>query len=195
MLCEVWGRIGTGPVRALADSWETLVRLVQYPHQPILDFFLAIPPQDWVENVQGPYRDSALALSRTFSCLDALDKVSPLDVIRFWPVQNHNAFLELLSQWHPSALILLAHYCIILHRVGSRTWYLENGPINIMSTIMRQLDPCWHRYIEWPLREIGWTLSMEEKSKDLSVAPLILLDDLMNNFQSGMGVEIARSLN
>lgn len=160
MLCDVWGRIGSGPVRALADSWEVLVDIIKFPHQPLLDYFLEIVPDDWAEEVRVPYSDSAFALARTFSCMHALDeKIAPLDVVRFWPIQNSAEFVELLSNWHPGALILLAHYCIVLHRVGMRSWYLEGRATSIISTIMRRLDLRWRRYIEWPLREVGWPLS------------------------------------
>ena len=74
MLCDVWGRIGTGPVRYLAESWESLVDISQFPRQPLLDYFLAIPPNGWPEEVRVAYNDSALALARTFSCMHALDE-------------------------------------------------------------------------------------------------------------------------
>ncbi|TVY15499.1 Orsellinic acid/F9775 biosynthesis cluster protein D, partial [Lachnellula arida] len=117
MLCEVWARIGTGPVQALAISWEVLVDKTRFPHQLMLDYHLAILPPDWPEEVRGTYNHSALALARTFSCIDALDdKIAPLDVVSFWPIQNSAEFEEMLSNWHPGALIPLAHYCIVLHR-------------------------------------------------------------------------------
>lgn len=149
MLCDVWGRIGTGPVRYLAESWETLVDISKFPHQPLLDFFLAIPPNDWTEEVRVPYNDSALALARTFSCMHGLDeKIATLDVVRFWPIRNSVEYVELLSNWHPGALILLAHYCIVLHRVRTTIWYLQGRAASMLSTIVRRLD------LTWPLRVI-----------------------------------------
>jgi len=156
MLCDVWGRIGTGPVRYLTESWEILVDISEFPHQPLLDYFLVIPPDDWPEEVRVPYNDSALALARTFSFMHTLDeKIAQLDVVRFWPIHNSVEFVELLSNWHPGALILLAHYCIVLHRVGTRTWYLGGTAASMLSTIARRLDFTWHRYIDWPLSEVA----------------------------------------
>ena len=45
MLCYVWARIGTGPVRYLAEAWEILVDKSKFPHRPVLEYFLAIPPK------------------------------------------------------------------------------------------------------------------------------------------------------
>ena len=43
MLCDFWARIGRGSVRYLAESWEILVDKSKFPHQPLLDYFLAAP--------------------------------------------------------------------------------------------------------------------------------------------------------
>ena len=112
-----------GPVRSLTQSWETLVSISKVPHQPLLDYFLAIPPTDWPEETRAPYNDSALELAHTFSSLHALDdeKIDMLDVVRSWPIQNSAEYLGLLSKWHPGTLILFAHYCIVLQRAGPRS--------------------------------------------------------------------------
>ena len=118
MLCDVWARIGTGPVRYLAQFWEILLDMFECSDQPLLNYFPAIPPNDWPDEVRVPYNNSALALARSFSCMDALnERLATLDVVRFWPIHNSVEYVELLSNWHPGGLALLAHYCIVLHRV------------------------------------------------------------------------------
>lgn len=156
MLCDVWPRIGTGPVRYLAESKESLINRSKTPYQPLLDSLLAIPPDDWPEEVLVPYNESALALARNFSGMHALDeRINNLDVLRAWPILNSVEFVDLLSDWHPGALILLAHYCIVLHRVGESSWYFEGRAASLLSTILRRLDVVWHQYIEWPSSEVG----------------------------------------
>jgi hypothetical protein len=186
MLCDFWGRIGTGPVRYLAESWEILTDMSEFPHQPLLDYFLAIPPDDWPEEVRVPYNDSALALARTFSCLQALDeKITTLDVVSFWPIQNSFEYAELLSNWHPGALILLAHYCIVLNRVGTRSWYLEGRAASVLSTIVRRLDLTWHRYIEWPLSEVGLPPSTKLITDELPIGSLALSSNISSPVRGG----------
>ncbi len=186
MLCDVWGQIGTGPVRYLAESWENLVDISKFPDQPLLDYFRAIPPDDWPEEVRVPYNDSALALARTFSCMHALDeRITTLDVVRFWPIRNSVEYVELLSNWHPGALILLAHYCIVLHRVGTRTWYLERRAASMLSTIVRLLDLTWHRYIEWPLSEVGLPPSTKRMIDELPIGSLALSGNVSSSLRDG----------
>ena len=81
--------------------------------------------------------------------MHALDgKINTLNVVRFWPILNSFEFVELLWNWHPGALILLAHYCIVLQRVGAGSWYLRGRAASILATIVRWLNLKWHRYIE-----------------------------------------------
>src|SRR5450756_201090 len=175
MFCDVWARMGTGPVRYLTESWELLVDISASPHQPLLDYFLAIPPDDWPEEVRVPYDDSALALAHNFTCLHALDdRITTLDVVRFWPIKNSVEFVELLENWHPGALILLAHYCIVLHRVGAGSWSLEGSAASMLSTIGSRLDVTWHRYIEWPLSEVGLLPATQRMTDELPIGSLAL---------------------
>ncbi|RFU32132.1 hypothetical protein B7463_g4211, partial [Scytalidium lignicola] len=179
MFCEFWDRIGTGPVGHLTRSWETLVDISKFPHQPTLNYFLAIPSDDWPEEIRVPYNDSALSLAQNFSCLHVLnERVSTLDVVRFWPVKNSVEFVRLLENWHPGALILLAHYCIVLHRAGTKAWYLDGGAASILATILRQLDLRWHRYIEWPLKEVGLPPSTQRITDELPIGSLALLENM-----------------
>ena len=68
------------------------------------------------------------------------EKIATLDVVRFWPILNSFQFVELLGNWRPGALILLAHNCIVLHRVGAGSWYLRDRAASTLSTIVRRLN-------------------------------------------------------
>ncbi|KAE9364770.1 hypothetical protein N431DRAFT_497199 [Stipitochalara longipes BDJ] len=176
MFCDVWDRMGTGPVRYLTESWGLLVEKSQTPHQLLFNYFLAIPAGDWPEAVRLAYNESALVLAHNFSCLPLLDeKITTLDVIRFWPIRNSMEFVDLFDTWHPGALILLAHYCILMHRVGAEIWYLKGAAAGMLSTIARRLDVNWHRYIEWPLNEVGLPPTIQKVPDDLPIVGSLAL--------------------
>jgi hypothetical protein len=177
MFCDVWDRMGRGNTRYLTESWELLIDISASPHQSLLDYFLVIPPDDWPEEVRVPYKDSAIALAHNFSCLHALDdRITMLDIVRFWPIKNSVQFVKLLENWHSGALILLAHYCIVLHRVGAGTWYLEGSAASMLSTIVRRLDVIWHRYIEWPMSEVGLPPATQQMTDELPMGRLAVSD-------------------
>ncbi|KAG9234596.1 hypothetical protein BJ875DRAFT_509342 [Amylocarpus encephaloides] len=188
MFCDVWDRIGTGPVRYLTESWELLVDISKSPLQPLLDSFLAIPPADWPEEVRVPYKESALALAQNFSCLHVLDeRITTLEVVRFWPIKNSVEYVVLLENLHPGALILLAHYCIVLHRMSARSWSLKGTASSLLSTIKRQLDVTWHRYIEWPLSEVGLPPATQQMTDELPIGSLALSSDAISSGRGPFG--------
>lgn len=146
--------IGTGPTEPLA----VLASIRDIPDQPVLEYLLAMIPEDWPDEVRVPYSDSARVLSRSFAGTQLLETdTNPpaLDVIRMWPILICIEFVNLLDKLHPGALILLAHYCILLRRCEAKAWYARDKAASILSTVMLHLDISWHRYIAWPLNEIG----------------------------------------
>jgi hypothetical protein len=80
-------------------------------------------------------------------------------------------YLDLLSQQHPGALILVAHYCILLRRLGSH-WYFEGRAKRLLSTVLSCLDGRWHQFIEWPLAEIENMSSITFKTSLLGMSRL-----------------------
>jgi len=183
MFCDVWGDIGTGPVRYLAESWELLDALCQTPHPALLEYFMTIPANDEPEEVRACYTESAIALAKNFSCLPFLnDRITTLEVVRYWPIQNSLEFVDLLEKWHPGALILLAHYSIIMHRMSARSWAIKGTAAHLLSIIVRRLDASWHRYIEWPLNEVGLPPTIQRITDELQFGSLDLSGNRSSSF-------------
>ena len=159
MLCNVWNLLETGPVKALALMWEVPIEISgDYKPSLVSDLLCAIPSASseiaWPEEVCKIYRDAAVELGWAFAYTNALgDGFTTWDALRIWPMRISVDYMNLLGTWHPSALILLAHYCILLRKV-ERHWYFEGRASGLFSTIFHRLDTRWHEYIERPLEEI-----------------------------------------
>lgn len=65
-----------------------------------------------------------------------------------------DAYAELVHRHNPVALILLAHYCILLKKCDGR-WWIEGKAEDILGRIRGLLGPEWHVWLEWPLAEVG----------------------------------------
>ncbi|CAG8984282.1 hypothetical protein HYALB_00010707 [Hymenoscyphus albidus] len=155
MLCDVWDKIEAGPVRYLAVAWDFPIDISAYSDQPLIDYFVSVPHDDWDEQKQKQYRIASLELANAFCCMQAMgENATTWDIIRIWLMRIPVPFTDLLKIYDPGALILLAHYCIILSRVES-SWYLKGRASRLLFMITRRLDEKWHRYIRWPLEEIG----------------------------------------
>lgn len=156
MLCKVWYAIASGPIAPLSSAWQsTGLDLSKLPPPPLLDYFLSVPQSGWSPAVRTTYATAALELARAFKVIDAVgDEVSTWDVIRIWPMRRISAYMELLREWHPAALLLLAHYAIILKKVDGY-WYFEGQAARLLRTARGRLSEEWWPYIEWPMRDVG----------------------------------------
>jgi hypothetical protein len=158
-VCSVWDVIESGPVKDLASQWEVPVKISEDGKLPLTDYLLSVIPSQsspdaWPEDVCRLYFETAVELAKAFSYTRALgERFTTWDALRLWPMLISVEYMNLLSSWHPGALILLAHYCILLQKVECR-WYFEGRSTKLLSTIMKHLDVRWHCYIRWPLEEI-----------------------------------------
>lgn len=71
-----------------------------------------------------------------------------------WPVMIPHKFNVMLNSRAPEALIILAHYCVILHHLDGY-WWKKGWTGHLMASIYRELDESWHSWIEWPTSLIG----------------------------------------
>jgi len=105
----------------------------------------------------SPFPGALMKLQEAFSKIQVARSVSKCTlwtVIYAWPAQVSQDYLDLLKDRDPPALILLAHYCILLEPLES-TWYMHGFRKRLLSRIYHQLDPEWQKWLQWPVEEIG----------------------------------------
>ncbi len=105
----------------------------------------------------SPLPGALAELSRAFSEAQAARSRSVFTMwtaIYIWPVQVSQGYLDLLRNSDPAALILLAHYCILLEPLESH-WYMSGYSKRLLSRIYNQLGQEWRQWLHWPLEEIG----------------------------------------
>lgn len=77
------------------------------------------------------------------------------DVVVFrWPIVVKPILFSNLRERRPMALVVLAHYCILLHKLDDR-WWLKGWPRLLLQSIYSLLDPSWRDHIRWPLEALG----------------------------------------
>ena len=93
-------------------------------------------------------------LRRCFAMLFLPSKpVSIKRALYNWVECIPNTYLEALSELQSGALVVLAHWCILLKRAETK-WYLRGSAENIMSIIAGVLDEEWRTQIAWPLQVV-----------------------------------------
>lgn len=73
-------------------------------------------------------------------------------------------FSGYLQQREPLALIILAHFCVILHRAPTR-WWAEGWSTHVVGAVFEALPQDWRYAISWPMKEVGL-----DKEKDIEMS-------------------------
>ncbi|KEF61681.1 uncharacterized protein A1O9_03249 [Exophiala aquamarina CBS 119918] len=89
-------------------------------------------------------------LQSTFDSENMLDEPSASTHQAFsWLVTLSEPFTELVDQRKPEALVILAHYAVILHR-RRQSWAIGQAGRRTLDQIRQYLGKRWDRWLEWP---------------------------------------------
>ncbi|EFW19645.1 hypothetical protein D8B26_007849 [Coccidioides posadasii str. Silveira] len=73
-----------------------------------------------------------------------------------WPIVLPEAYLTHLENRRPMALVILAHYCVILGRLDA-CWWSQGWSGHLFEAIYRSLNVSWRPLLQWPMQMIGLT--------------------------------------
>lgn len=98
-----------------------------------------------------------VAVERMKVCFLKLEHMEPgkceVSAVLSWPAQVTGVYMDLLSEQHPVALVVLAHWLVALHKI-KHFWWIGNGPARMMASIAAELPDSWHAWIQWPSNTI-----------------------------------------
>lgn len=72
--------------------------------------------------------------------------------LRVWPGNISQDFVELIYESDPRALVILAHYCVLLMKID-HVWYLRGLGRGLLENIWEALGEEWRAWIEWPMEQ------------------------------------------
>ncbi|RVX71555.1 hypothetical protein B0A52_05127 [Exophiala mesophila] len=71
-----------------------------------------------------------------------------------WPLGLSPKFLELLGEKQPEAVIILAHYCVLIYwseeQNGQATWFIDGWANYMLETIEETVSGEWLKHLQWP---------------------------------------------
>lgn len=76
-------------------------------------------------------------------------KTSDQGVVFAWPVLVSEEFTDLLLKRQPEALIILAHYAVLLH-ARRHVWVVGEAGRMLIESITAHLGTYWKRWLTWP---------------------------------------------
>lgn len=75
-------------------------------------------------------------------------------VIFVWPIAIPQAYLSLLDEQRPEALVILAYYAALLKRVDTQ-WYMRGWALYLVRLVESALGDEWAEWLEWPKSVTG----------------------------------------
>jgi hypothetical protein len=170
-----WFHAIRGLMALLSGNWSTLA---QGPYAPLLAG-TGTPAPDIISYANNPHDSHLVQVQQLISSYDFSDTQDyvpcqiAMDELRrilstckttwgfkaafvLWPAAVPPEYIRLLHVQHPIALIILAHYCVLLKKIET-VWYLRGLGLNLLSSINKVLEPKWRPWLEWPMEQpIGW---------------------------------------
>lgn len=71
-----------------------------------------------------------------------------------WAIKAPHRYLILLKERNPLALVILGHYCILLHNLR-HIWWLHGWGTKVLQAIRYSIDNSWAPSLKWPLEQTG----------------------------------------
>ena len=178
ILQSLWTHVKSGRLSGLLHDHEGQPAPTDLPN--VLSDQLSNLEQ-FCDNIQGDEEDITackMALGQLRHCFVKLNNKTPdeceVSLAFLWPVMIPERFLTMLHKKRPEALIILAHYCVILHHLDGY-WWMRGWAGHIMDNIQRELRNEWQYWLEWP-------------SHAVSVEAKVLTNGYLQNPSQGMRV-------
>ncbi|EAU36678.1 conserved hypothetical protein [Aspergillus terreus NIH2624] len=96
------------------------------------------------------YRQAIESLQMCFNVAEGSDeRYARINGVTVWPILLKSEFGELLEQGRPEALVILAHYAILLHRFRD-SWLFGDSGVYVIVEAGKCLGSEWEEWLRWP---------------------------------------------
>lgn len=126
---------------------------------------LALLRQNEVEAERDPTHEKEVydqAIEHLRAALEHLNNGGePRDFAFCWAFRIPLRYQDLLREREPFALVVLAHYAVILHRLRE-SWWMGNWGMRILKEVDNNLESEYRRLISWPIDATGGYFLLEQ---------------------------------
>ncbi|KAG4034911.1 hypothetical protein MFRU_002g02600 [Monilinia fructicola] len=161
ILRSTWEDLSRGPFSVLLDPWINFQREYIPPLDPTDDLHVSSISNAWSSSSscdlpleQRQKLDRALdMLKRVFGLLRTPNAPSPLSVVMSWFSSIPDEVEAMMGMKVKEALLLVAYYCVCIHRVSHVSWMSGKGK-NLLKTTLDVLGPGWEEWTAWPIEVV-----------------------------------------
>ena len=170
LLQFLWPSIMAGPAKALIGPGDIQVDVSKCPDDAPLVALLPLfsSDSDFLAGTDATELDIYAVALKDLRWVFALSHVNASSftyryLIQLWPAMVPQAFIGLLNDLRPGALVLLAHYCVLVKRAQT-CWFLQGRADQLMGLVQANLDTRLAPWLQWPLKELERLDSIEQTS-------------------------------
>ncbi|KAH8593125.1 hypothetical protein B0O99DRAFT_628147 [Bisporella sp. PMI_857] len=149
-----------GPIKGLFAGKTGSVPISAHL-QILVDRLLALEPRISSQSLDQDEEDTVIikeAAESLVNCLlsvhgnNSLAASVELRAAFRWALRLPTRYLDLTRRRNPMAMVVLAHYCVVLHYAESTCWFFEGWARTVVDNIMGYLAGSPSReFIQWPL--------------------------------------------
>ncbi|KAJ5584738.1 uncharacterized protein N7459_004538 [Penicillium hispanicum] len=150
--------------RVAAGDLHTLIHSRQpRPTMPDMSrlVVLSLRRQNEVEAERNPAHEKGVYTQAIEHLTTSLEQLmnggEPKDFAFCWAFRIPVRFQDLVRDRQPFALVVLAHYAVILHHLRN-SWWMGDWGTRILQEIGDYLEPQWRELIGWPIDATGCVL-------------------------------------
>lgn len=99
-------------------------------------------------NVRKVYAEAIQDLENSYGAYQLI--ASDRSLVFIWCAIIPSEYVALLRERQPMALVILAHFAVLLHNVGAQWWAGDRGR-HLAGAIHNELNNDWKLAVEWPM--------------------------------------------
>jgi hypothetical protein len=102
----------------------------------------------------GALKQTLDVLKETYimMCSPNVNQDPPASVFS-WPILVPEEYIQMVLNSQPEALILLAHYCLLLNKIN-HYWWMRGMSRHLLQSIHQTIGQEWESWIAWPLQDL-----------------------------------------
>lgn len=139
--------ISPGWLEIWRGDQRQLLEVRQLVRQRSADFVQGDMYVSLVDSLMQTFEDAYVKMSAH------RERVGLTQIIVGWLYRLPEAYISLLQEKQPPALVILAHWSILLQYMRS-VWYMRGWDYHVIDGVQRFLPWDWKEWASWPLRRI-----------------------------------------
>lgn len=134
------------------------------PHDAKLAIQQLFELNDSLSN-SDPHHETEVYRATIHQLGDVLDRLygnpKKPNIAVMWAIKIPSRYLDLLREHKPMALVILAHYSVVLHHLRKH-WWFEGWSVRVLGAIWSNMNSEWRSSINW---------AMDVARSDVSIVP------------------------